>query len=65
MRFEYEDKCVKKNIPMRLITTFDLATAVFIEFTSLGLYFMGTICQEDGIIQKGRRNGLLTSNICL
>jgi hypothetical protein len=31
---------------MRLTTTFDLAMTALIESTSLGWYFIGTICQK-------------------
>jgi hypothetical protein len=37
---------------MRLITTFDLAITALIESTSLGWYFMGTICQKPKRMNK-------------
>lgn len=41
-----------KYKPMRFNTTFDLAITALIEFSSLGLYFIGTIWEH----KKSREN---------
>jgi hypothetical protein len=43
------------------MTTLDLAMTALIESTSLGLYFIGTICQEKKVEYiKGKKKGKMS-----
>jgi hypothetical protein len=50
---------------MRLTTTFDLAMTALIESTSLGWYFIGTICQKTDdtkYIKENKEDELITES---
>lgn len=42
----------KRDEPMRLIITLDLAITALIELSSLGLYSIGTICMKQKTIYQ-------------
>lgn len=57
----------KRDEPMRLITTLDLAMTALIELSSFGLYFIGTICMKQKLYinQLNSTNQLYYSNFLL